>query len=148
MLKRSRLPSLLLAISLLLTACQPGGPAAPGGKAVASTSATPTRISVGIVQTLDQPDPYRHSNGFLYTLWCEVLGCLLRYDYAKAEPTPSLAESWKVESPTTWIFNLRKDAKWSDGSAFTSADVVYSMQRILDDPNSLQKYRLAEVTKF
>ena len=35
---------------------------------------------------------------------------------------PWLAESWKVEDSATWVFNLRRNVKWHDGSPFTSAD--------------------------
>ena len=31
-----------------------------------------------------------------------------------------------------WTFNLREDAKWSDGKPVTAADYVYSMQRLVD----------------
>ncbi|MDB4084513.1 ABC transporter substrate-binding protein [Candidatus Pelagibacter sp.] len=29
---------------------------------------------------------------------------------------PQLATDWKATSPTTWVFNLRKDVKFSDGT--------------------------------
>jgi peptide/nickel transport system substrate-binding protein len=148
MWKRVSILRVLAILAVFAVACQPAAPTAPGGKAPATKSAEPVRISIGIVETLDKQDPFQHTTGFLYGMWCEVLGCLLGYDFAKGEPTPALAESWKVENGTTWTFNLRKDAKWSDGSPFTSADVVYSMQRILDDPQSLQKFRLSEITRF
>jgi len=34
---------------------------------------------------------------------------------------------------TSWTFTLRPDVFWSDGSAVTSADVKYSIQRLFDD---------------
>lgn len=34
---------------------------------------------------------------------------------------------------TSWTFTLRPDVSWSDGSAVTSADVKYSIQRLFDD---------------
>ena len=46
---------------------------------------------------------------------------------------PGVAESWSVSSDgLTYEFLLRKDAHWSDGVPITSADVVYSFQRIMD----------------
>lgn len=47
----------------------------------------------------------------------------------KLEIVPGLATSWKQTSPTVWIFNLRKDVKWHDDSAFSADDVVFSMRR-------------------
>src|SRR5262245_26740107 len=37
---------------------------------------------------------------------------------------PGVAESWTETSPTTWRFQLRDDAKFSNGRALTSADVA------------------------
>lgn len=45
---------------------------------------------------------------------------------------PGVAESWKQTSPTTWQFKLRKNAKWSDGSALTADDFVYGIRRLVD----------------
>ena len=42
---------------------------------------------------------------------------------------PALATSWKTTDPNTWIFTLREDVKFSDGSKMTSADVVFSVLR-------------------
>jgi len=41
---------------------------------------------------------------------------------------PALATSWSEPNPTTYVFNLRKNARFSDGAALTAADVVYSIQ--------------------
>lgn len=43
---------------------------------------------------------------------------------------PGLAESWKQTSPTSYVLNLRKDAKWSNGRPVTAADVIGSFERI------------------
>jgi len=47
----------------------------------------------------------------------------------KLELLPGLAVSWKQASATTWVFSLRRDARWHDGSAFTADDVVFSVKR-------------------
>ncbi|WP_209305375.1 ABC transporter substrate-binding protein [Blastococcus sp. CT_GayMR20] len=47
---------------------------------------------------------------------------------------PSLAESWTTsEDGLTWTFTLRDDVTFHDGSAFDSADVVYSYDRIIGE---------------
>ncbi|HEX7438182.1 MAG TPA: ABC transporter substrate-binding protein [Caldimonas sp.] len=43
---------------------------------------------------------------------------------------PGLAESWKQTSPTSYVLNLRKDAKWSNGRPVVAADVIGSFERI------------------
>jgi oligopeptide transport system substrate-binding protein len=52
---------------------------------------------------------------------------------------PGVAESWKQTDPNTWVFTLRKDAKWSNGDALTTADFVYAMQRFVD-PKTASEY--------
>ncbi len=49
---------------------------------------------------------------------------------------PALAESWEDENSTVWTFNLRKDAKFSDGSPVTIDDIVYSIERSADPEQS------------
>lgn len=44
------------------------------------------------------------------------------------QPTPDLAESWQVSSDgLTYIFTLRQDVTWHDGTPFTANDVVFTM---------------------
>ena len=45
---------------------------------------------------------------------------------------PGVAESWKQTDPVTWVFKLRKDALWSNGSPVTSEDFVYGWRRFMD----------------
>lgn len=48
-------------------------------------------------------------------------------------PTPALAKSWENPDPTTWVFHLRDDVKFHDGSALTADDVKYTFDTILDE---------------
>ena len=44
-----------------------------------------------------------------------------------------LAEKWeKSDDGLTWTFHLRNNLKWSDGSALTADDFVYSWRRVAD----------------
>jgi oligopeptide transport system substrate-binding protein len=46
---------------------------------------------------------------------------------------PGAAERWDISSDgLTWTFHLRPDLKWSDGSALTAEDFVWSMRRAVD----------------
>ena len=44
---------------------------------------------------------------------------------------PDLAERWETPDPLTYVFHLRRDVKFHDGRAFTSADVKFTMDSIL-----------------
>lgn len=58
---------------------------------------------------------------------------------ADGKVVPGVAETWKQKDPTTWVFNLRKNAKWSDGTPVTADDFVYGWQRFLD-PKTASPY--------
>ncbi|PWD88251.1 ABC transporter substrate-binding protein [Ignatzschineria cameli] len=55
------------------------------------------------------------------------------------EIRPGVAESWENDDYRVWRFNLRKDAKWSNGDPVTAEDFVYSWKRLVD-PNTASPY--------
>src|SRR5579862_5978313 len=48
--------------------------------------------------------------------------------------TPFLATGYKFTNPTTLVYTIRQGVKWSDGTAFTPADVVFTF-------NLLKKFK-------
>lgn len=54
----------------------------------------------------------------------------------KQQVMPGLATSWKPIDDLTWEFKLRKGVKFHDGSPFTADDVVFTMNRAGNVPNS------------
>lgn len=49
------------------------------------------------------------------------------------ELEPLLAESWEIsEDKLTYTFKLRENVKWQDGEPFTSEDVVFSYETIMN----------------
>ncbi len=50
-----------------------------------------------------------------------------------AKVQPSLAESWEITNDTVYTFKLRKGVKFHDGKELDSADVKYSLERVLDE---------------
>ncbi len=104
-----------------------------------------TRVSIGVTETMETYNPYGDSVALLYSIWCQVLGCLGTYDFDKGENVGMLVERWEVKDPKTWIFHVRKDVRFHDGSRLTAADVVHSIDRIRTDPLSKQKQNIAPV---
>src|SRR5688572_24010809 len=55
---------------------------------------------------------------------------LIEYHPVTLEPIPSIAESWEVkEGGTEYVFNLRRNAKFSNGDPITAHDFVYTIRR-------------------
>jgi oligopeptide transport system substrate-binding protein len=52
---------------------------------------------------------------------------------------PGTAESWQQTNTTTWVFKLRRNAKWSNGDNVTAGDFVYGMRRLVT-PATASKY--------
>jgi ABC-type oligopeptide transport system substrate-binding subunit len=59
---------------------------------------------------------------------------------ADGTPIPGVADQWQQSSDgTVYTFQLRADARWSNGTPVTAQDFVYSMQRLLD-PATASRY--------
>ncbi len=58
---------------------------------------------------------------------------LTRYNAETGQPEPGLAASWEIrDAGREYRFTLREDIHWSDGSAITAKDWLYSWRRILE----------------
>jgi len=64
-------------------------------------------------------------------MWALMHRGLLAYTPA-GELTGELAESWARDGETAWVFKLR-EARFSDDSPVTSADVKWSIERMADE---------------
>ncbi len=55
---------------------------------------------------------------------------LIEYDPKSLKPTPELAERWEINADSSeFVFHLRHNARWSNGSPITARDFVYSIRR-------------------
>jgi peptide/nickel transport system substrate-binding protein len=61
---------------------------------------------------------------------------LARINRATDALEPALAESWTTADGRTYTIKLRPDVKFSDGAAFTAADVLFSFATALNAPGS------------
>tara|TARA_B100001013_G_scaffold183773_1_gene110760 strand:- start:4137 stop:5726 length:1590 start_codon:yes stop_codon:yes gene_type:complete len=53
------------------------------------------------------------------------------------EILPQLATSWEATDSDTWVFTLRKGAKFHDGSTLTASDVAFSINRAKTAPSDM-----------
>lgn len=73
-------------------------------------------------------DPHSFNEGFTDALLGHVYEQLGRRARDQSVE-PALAERWQVVNDTTWRFTTRAGVKWSDGTPFTAADAVFSIER-------------------
>ena len=92
-------------------------------------------LTVGLGTDVTALDPHYHNLTPNNNVASHVFGYLVDRN-EKSQPIPGLATEWKTIDPTTWEFKLRKGVKFHDGSDFTAADVVASIERVPRVPNS------------
>jgi ABC-type transport system substrate-binding protein len=105
------------------------------------------------LQTTDSGQLVWLQTGEPISLWCgdetdgeTITACnqiyepLLRYKYGTSQTEPALATDFVANADLTqYTFHLRKGVKWSDGSAFTSADVFATYTAMWDNKNPNHK---------
>lgn len=88
--------------------------------------------SIEGVPDLPSLDPAKASDSQDFTVIGLIYGGLVRLD-GDLHIVADLAESWTVsDDALTYTFTLRPDAKFSDGTPITSADVIWSLEHALD----------------
>jgi len=127
----SLLVMIVLAVSLLLSACGAKEPAAEEPAATASKMG-------GVLRNAFNP-PTNMDPAFYSTISDEHIGRQV-FDYLvfldeKNEPdiNRSLAEKWTPDATgVVWTFNLRQGIKFHDGKALTSRDIKFTFDRLRD----------------
>ncbi len=155
---------LLAAGILVLTACAPAAPSQPTGGAPTAKPAQPgasqptqpaapaqkpaakKTLTVAYTTDLEGFNPFSHSTSTVYARWMHVSDPLVYYDEDKGAWVPHLAESWSNPDPTTWEFKLRKGVKFHDGSELIADDVIYTYERMKNDPESKQISPVSGIT--
>lgn len=97
-------------------------------------------VSVGITEAVTSHNPYADAVVLIGSIWCQVYGCLTRYDFEQGEVVPYVAESLVAEDDYTWRLTLRRDWVRHNGDAILAEDVVHSIERIKTDPQSVMGF--------
>ncbi|HKE38435.1 MAG TPA: ABC transporter substrate-binding protein [Casimicrobiaceae bacterium] len=97
--------------------------------------ATTAEITIGIGADVTSIDPHYHNLTPNNNVAAHIFDYLVLRD-ERQKPIPGLAETWKTIDPLTWEFKLRKGVRFHDGSEFTAADVVATIERVPLVPNS------------
>jgi peptide/nickel transport system substrate-binding protein len=135
-----RIGAAMAAVAVLLTACSGGGGSPAGG-------AAPKGLVVGSTSDPDTLFPWKATQFQAVHVLEQLYGTLTELD-ANLEVVPGLAESWQVSGDgRTITMALRAGVTFADGSAFDSADVKASLDRIRDEATgAVAAASLASVT--
>ncbi|MDM2928360.1 ABC transporter substrate-binding protein [Citrobacter sp. Cm046] len=83
-------------------------------------------------------DPHKVESNVEFNLISDMFDGLVSVNL-QGEIEPRLASSWENKDNTVWTFHLRPGITWSDGSAITAQDVVWSWQRLVS-PQTASPY--------
>ncbi|MFT4029584.1 MAG: ABC transporter substrate-binding protein, partial [Protaetiibacter sp.] len=123
---RRRLGALALAVGALITlgACSSGdtGETPLAEEQDLKVAVTSLPINLDVLQN--------SAEGKILGPMQHVLEPLVKRDGTDFEPW--LAESWETPDDLTWVFNIRPDVTFSDGTTFTAEDARASLQRLID----------------
>jgi peptide/nickel transport system substrate-binding protein len=97
-------------------------------------------LTIALATEPSSMDPQFHSLTPNIQFSETIFDPLVRTD-ANAKPVPCLAESWTVNG-NVWLFKLRPDVKFSNGTPFTADDVVFTYARVPKVPNSPSSFTL------
>ena len=119
------------------------------GNSIVRTSyaASKERLTILSSISLDTLHPYAYSSSPQYGIWNHMIEPLVEVDYAKKIYYGVLAESWEFQGKK-WIFKLRMNVRFHDGSPLAAKDVIYSINRIKNDKQSLQKDNFRDLTEM
>src|SRR6266446_5162930 len=92
-------------------------------------------LTIGLGTDVTALDPHYHNVTPNNNVAAHIFGLLVQRN-EKSQLEPALATEWKTIDPLTWEFKLRRGVKFHDGSEFTAADVVASIDRVPEVPNS------------
>ena len=90
------------------------------------------KIVIGTTDKVTDMDPSNAYDFFTWEVLSNIMDGLVKYKPGTDEIIPAIAERWEVkEGGKVWIFYLRKDVKFCDGTPVTAEDIVRSIKRVM-----------------
>jgi len=117
---------LVLAAAFLATRGGEQAAQQPAAKALAE------EVVIGTTDKVTDLDPAAAYDFYTWEVLSNVLDTLVRYEPGTDKLVPALAERWEVkDGGRVWVFYLRRDAKFCDGTPVKAEDVVRSIKRVM-----------------
>jgi peptide/nickel transport system substrate-binding protein len=110
-----------------------------GCAAVGPAAAENVLRFMGADATASTMDPHATANKDNKAATKQVYEALLDVD-SNLAIVPQLALAWKPLDPTTWEFQLRPGVRFHDGTPFTAADVIFSIERASAETSDFRGY--------
>lgn len=110
---------------LLLAACATGAPSSETGAEI-------DHITVALPGSLSNLAVNQESGILNYYIASIAQEGLVSVD-DQGRVQPGVAESWKQVDDVTYVYQIRNDAKFQDGTPVTTEDVVYSLEQARDE---------------
>ena len=113
------------------------------------TNATPGgTLRFGRSTDSDNLDPVTNDGNVNIWYFMSIYDQLVRVAPDGITLEPALAESWEIsDDGITYTFHLREGVVFSDGTPFTSDDVIYSWTRAANDPDEHWTFTLTALQR-
>lgn len=134
----------LIGVLLLLAACAGGQDDSDSSPAPTPPTDSDRVLRLAVSDPLPMLDPFlQHTAIANWILFDNVVEGLVRV--LDDEPRPSLATHWSQLDEKTWVFEIRRDVVFHDGSRMTAEHVVASIDRALNHPDTAISGRVGQL---
>jgi peptide/nickel transport system substrate-binding protein len=114
---------------------------------LAAQDYTDARVAIAITETISGYNPYADPIVLMGNVWCQVYGCLTRYDFDAGEFVPFLAETVQAIDELTWEVTLPAGLTRHNGEPVLAADIVHSIDYMGNNPGSGKSFLVGGWTK-
>lgn len=102
----------------------------------ATTAIHAQELIVGVAAEPVSVDPHFFRTGPNMSLRENTSDALVYNNQTNGEIEPRLASAWEIVDDSNWRFTLNSEAKFSDGRAVSASDVIFSLCRVRNIPDS------------
>jgi len=139
--------ALLICITAITGCSSPGSAPGAGAAADASPAASQKTLRRGLPGEPQTLDPHVANDSYSFQVIRDLYEGLTAEDRS-GQTVPGVASSWSVDkNGTRYTFQLRPEAKWSDGSRIIAAEFVAGLRHAVDPKTASGSAALLTVIK-
>ncbi|RLG80058.1 MAG: peptide ABC transporter substrate-binding protein [Thermoprotei archaeon] len=110
----------------------PTAPATTPTPTVSTVTYVTEKLTIGTTDKVTDLDPSNAYDFFTWEILYNVMDGLVKYEPGTDRIVPAIAERWEIkEDGKVWIFYLKKNVRFCDGTPLTAHDVVRSVKRVM-----------------